>query len=153
MPLSETLKCLFLIVYAGICAYTDLRYRSIDLRFSLAVALAGFILWIFNEDVNFSNFLRLLFGLFPGMILIFISYLSKGAIGKGDAIFIIVLGFYFSARGVIFLLTLTWMISGVFAVIIVAASKISQRNLSKRGLPFTSLAFPVIVIDLLSRYL
>lgn len=149
-------KVLVSVLYAGICAWTDFKYRFIDLRYSLLAGLLGILFLVFAcfgliKDTN-GEISGYLYPLLPGLLLLIAAFLSKGAIGIGDAIFILVLGFYFSTAEMLFIVIFAWMMSAFTALLIIAFSKRNRSSLRKKGLPFTTIAFPIILIILRSRY-
>lgn len=152
---SEVIRALLLLLYAGVCALSDLKYRRISLSLSLVMAILGVFTIIFEdgflikEDRDFSG---LFYPFLPGVVLAVMSLLTKGAIGMGDAIFILILGLYLSVQEVVATLFMTWMLSAVAAVMIIALTKCKGKSAREKSMPFTTLAFPVILIVFGSRY-
>lgn len=153
----EILKTLLAFVYSAICAYTDLKYRRINLKISFIIALIGVILIFFTvqlvTDKEDGDIFSIFISFIPGIILSVIAFLSGGGIGIGDAIFILISGLYFSLSEVIAILTLTWLITAIFAVFLIVTTKEGRKSLKKKEIPFISVAFPIISIVLISRYI
>lgn len=149
----DILRAVFTILYGGICAYTDLRFRAVDLRYSLVAGIAGVCLLVFGKEASGGDFLSYFYPFVPGLILLAAAFLTRGAIGIGDAIFILIQGLYFNTAEIWTILVLSWTLSAVVGLVVIAFSRKNIRSLRGKGLPFATLAFPVILIELGSRYI
>ena len=73
----------------GICAYTDMKRRVVILPYIGAFAALSLLFHLMHGD---GNAMDILLGTIPGWILLFISRLSGGKLGEGDAYIIMALG-------------------------------------------------------------
>lgn len=71
-------------------AYQDLKRRSISLRSLLLFGIVG----IAANIVCKTGYEEMLLGVFTGVAVIFVSLLSKGALGIGDGGLFLVIGLY-----------------------------------------------------------
>ena len=79
-----------LMLSAG--TWTDIREKSVDVRPILLAGLAGTALRIIMRDESLP---ALLTALAPGMILLAAALTSRGGVGIGDGLCVLVLGLYF----------------------------------------------------------
>lgn len=76
-----------LMIYFGLLSFWDVKQKEIPTRLLLAGLLGGLIYGICGGE----GWL-LLMGVIPGMLLIFMSFLTKEKVGYGDGIMVIILG-------------------------------------------------------------
>ena len=76
-----------LMIYFGLLSIWDVRCKEIPVKPLLAGLFAGLVYGVWRED----GWL-LLMGIIPGVLLIFMSFLTKEKVGYGDGIMVIVLG-------------------------------------------------------------
>ena len=121
----RTLAVLFLIL----SSVSDLREHEIDLKvLSLTVltGLAGFFLMGFPSAADLPG--RFL----PGAFLLLLSLLSKGAVGGGDGLVLLVLGFFLTGREVFYTFFLASLLGGAAGVVLL----IKNRKDKKAEFPF-----------------
>ena len=77
-------------IYLGICALTDIRTRRISVLLSIVAALVGASLAIYSRRAP----QEVLLGVLPGLLMMALSWLTRGAVGIGDGIVITVAGLF-----------------------------------------------------------
>ena len=75
-----------------------------------------------------------------GLLFLGFSFLSHEAIGKGDALLFIILGWFLGMYQIIFLLFVAFMFSGVFAMFLLLIKKGNYKT-SIPFMPFLYIAF------------
>lgn len=134
----EIIVCMCFLI---ICCLTDLKSRIIYRNICIIFGIVCILLKIFlnNEIIK-----TVLIGIVPGVILYFISIITRESIGKGDAWIFGVLGMYIGALYSTVLLMISLIIVSIFSMPLI----IKQKNL-KAELPFSPfilLAFTILII-------
>lgn len=81
------MSCLGLVIYFGILSIWDIKHRELPIYLLLAGLLAGLVCGMCKEE----GWL-LFMGVIPGLLLIFMGFLTKDKVGYGDGIMVIILG-------------------------------------------------------------
>ena len=81
------MSCVGLLIYFGILSVWDVRHREVPVYLLLAGLLAGLICGICGGG-GWLVFM----GVIPGLLLIFMGFLTKDKVGYGDGIMVIILG-------------------------------------------------------------
>ena len=76
-------------IMLGICTYTDIRNRVINVLVVAGFGALSLIMHLVFRDMTPLQFVA---ALLPGAVLFFISRITKGKLGEGDAIVIMALG-------------------------------------------------------------
>lgn len=97
-----------LMLSAG--TWTDIREKSVDVRPILFAGLAGIVIRIILRDESIPV---LLAALAPGMLLLAVALTSRGGVGMGDGLSLLVLGLYFPPEEVWMILFLALCFGGI----------------------------------------
>lgn len=131
---------IILAAYLLPAAVADIKKKSIDVRILAGFFLAAvLVLLISGEELFWWN--RIL-GLFPGALLLLISYLSHGAVGKGDAYVLFFMGYVLGLLSVLEILFWAW------AACFVAAAYFFIKKKKNKRLPF----IPFLAVSFLCCY-
>ena len=126
-----------LLVFLAIFTLYDLKYKKIPVWLLLLMAIIGIIYVIKIGDYdNLSRYT----GSSVGLLFLGFSFLSHEAIGKGDALLFIILGWFLGMYQIIFLLFVAFMFSGVFAMFLLLIKKGNYKT-SIPFMPFLYIAF------------
>ena len=101
-----------LMLSAG--TWTDIREKRVDVRPILLAGLAGIAIRIIVRDEGIPV---LLAALTPGMLLLAVALTSRGGVGMGDGLCVLVLGLYFSPEEVLMILFAALCFGGVIGAI------------------------------------
>lgn len=102
-----------LMLAAG--TWTDIREKSVDVRPILLAGLAGTAIRIIVRDESIPV---LLAALAPGMLLLAAALTSRGGVGMGDGLSLLVLGLYFPPEEVWMILFLALCFGGIMGSIL-----------------------------------
>lgn len=117
-------------------------------RISYIWLLANLPVAVFISLYESMDFLSLLLGLIPGTLLLFISFLSRERVGRGDALIVLVVGVYLGVSSCFFVLILGLLLSAVFGTIFVLARHMSM----KRDIIFTPFLCAAYIVCLVLEY-
>ena len=130
---------LLLIIYVIVCAAEDIKKRRISLLPSAAFAAAGASL----SAAAGRGAVDILFALAPAAIVFAASAITKGCVGKGDAVLLAVCGLYLSAEITILTAAVSLGCCAVYSLFVIVIGFCTARHKDNReGLPFA--AFMVI---------
>lgn len=73
----------------GICSYTDLRYRKVDVRAAAIYLVLAVLGHVFGQTASLVD---LAVGVLPGAVCFVISWVSRQGLGYGDSLLITVMG-------------------------------------------------------------
>ncbi len=124
--------------------YTDMRKRVIYLRVLLPFLAAG-IIWHFIR--NEQGIIDIAGGVLTGLMLLLVSRLSKGRIGTGDGLLLIVSGVLLGAVGNLMLLTIAFLLAAFFSIILLTFRKCRRDT----ELPFAPFLFGAFFITMALR--
>ena len=101
-----------LMLSAG--TWTDIREKSVDLRPIFLAGLAGFAIRVILRDESVP---ALLAALAPGMLLLAAALASRGGVGMGDGLCVLVLGLYFPPEEVWMILFISLSFGGILGAL------------------------------------
>lgn len=131
------------------CVHSDLKTKQISLRWSKWMLAAGVLLRL-PEMVSISAGLSIGFlaGLFldalPGIVCILFSCLSKGKMGMGDGLMILVTGIFLGAEKTVQITWRAFLFGACYAAALLLKGKSRQQEFAFA--PCLFLAFLTIVL-------
>jgi leader peptidase (prepilin peptidase)/N-methyltransferase len=133
---SEYGRLIFLL-FLSVCVFQDIREKSIDLRVFLLMSAAE-ILWYIRSTVTGTqpDFVSLLLGAGTGAALYVLSFLSRGAVGTGDALFFLLAGGASGLQSVLLLLSASLFLAGLFSLVFLVAGFVRKKSMRKFRIPF-----------------
>ncbi len=138
VPAVMTAVLLFIQLAA---ASSDLQNRTIPLWLILSSMVFGAVFLCFS-----SNFISIKAHMFGGLLAFLIIapliYISKGQIGTGDLMLLVVTGLFSDWTGLLNILFLSVLLSGIFSFFIVLLKKGSGRS----EIPFAPFIFLATVV-------
>ena len=135
---TESLIALLISLAAAVI---DGKTKRISCCFLAAAGLTGAVLWLSNG----RDILSVMTAMIPGAFLFGLSFLSRGAVGTGDAWFVLILALFFSAGGVCFILLLAFFQAALCSLVILAAGSCRRESVRNKTLPFLCF-FPLGVL-------
>lgn len=80
----------------GLCSLEDVKYRRLTVIYILMFGIAGVVLHLFAPVCSIYS---MLWGMLLGIVLILISIATRGSLGMGDGILMVVTGVYLGGYG------------------------------------------------------
>lgn len=127
-----------LLIYLTINAVSDIRTGTIDLRISFAAAFLLTLWQLYLKDTVSIE------GMVVGVVLIFLSLMSCGAIGSGDGVIIMVLGWILGPLSILSILAYACLLVAVVGVLCWISGKRNMRELPL--IPFVELSYLYVVM-------
>ena len=144
--LSKVCFFIFLFYFFLACVF-DLRYRAVPNMIHLIFILTGFPLFLYHNifiktafDIYLLNDLVIRF--IPGLLLLFVSLVSRGALGIGDAVFMTISALYINVRSVLFIFISGFLSAFVLSAVMLIYGKIKNKDLQHMSLPLIPLMLP-----------
>jgi len=123
-------------------AIMDIRQRQLSVTYLGSIGVLGIINQIFERQ---NSFLPVAGGIGIGLLFIFLSKMSKGGIGMGDALLISAIGIYLGFWKLILLTGYGLFLSGIFSLILIIVKK--DRKLTIPFVPFLCAGYLWMVLS------
>lgn len=120
---------IFLGVLFLIGTFFDIKFKALPKWFLTVAFLCSLILYAFVKPVPLWEMVG---GIIIGGVMLVISYITKGALGFGDGLFLIIAAIHLGVEKVIAILTFGLFLSAIFSVILLILRKVSRKT----ALPF-----------------
>lgn len=75
----------------GLCSWEDIKGKELRIIYILLFGIGGVVLHLFYPICSIYS---ILWGILLGLIMMFFSWISRGSIGMGDGILLVVTGIY-----------------------------------------------------------
>ena len=124
----------FILIMLGSCMITDIKSREIPVK-GLLFFGGGGILILLTKTVM-TGFVPP-FGVVVGIFLLLISRITKGAVGEGDAILLMITGMLLCFEENLILLLAASVLAAVWGIILMVVHKADRRE----ELPFVPFLF------------
>lgn len=142
LKVLELVKPAVLFFSLAVAAFIDWKKKKVYLPMIIATGCAGVIIHIFMQDMTIMD---IIVGVLPGIILLFLGYVTKESIGYGDGCIFIMTGVYLGGLGNLMLLVISSVLAGIYAIVILLMRK-GSRNDSFAYVPFVLFAYVVLII-------
>ena len=123
-------------VYLAYLSVEDIRKKSLPVP-GIAAGLLFVPFFVITEGASNITLLDNLKGMIPGVLLIFISYLSRGQIGIGDGAVVLITGVAIGIGNIVIVLTGALMLISVFSMLMLLLGKLNRKS----TLPFVPFVF------------
>lgn len=125
-----------------ICSYVDIRYRKVEKRTAGIYAAAVFA----GRLTEGGNGIAALFtGLVPGILFLFLSFMTRQGLGYGDSILILILGASVGIEAELEILLLAFGLSGIWAIILL----FRKRGNVRQEFPFVPFLLAGTVLEIM----
>ncbi len=135
-----------LYIYLITCTISDIKTKKINLKLSLFFVFLGILIYSFfiRADIEI-----LLYNLLSGICVLLVSLFTKGAIGAGDAVILIIMSFYMPSASILIILFLSLLMASIVSVALII--KKYSRKYALPFAPFITLGYTIFLI--IWRYL
>ena len=149
MKMQEIKYIIFLLFFI-IFFFEDIRNHSVNNIIFIAYLLIGICFMVFNiynhyiqiKLLSYAYIVELFLSLSLGVTIYILSILSKEAIGKGDAIYFLINGFYLNFIENISLFIVGILVSTVISIFIYIKNRGRVKNII---IPFIPCLLPMIL--------
>lgn len=131
-----------LLLFLAAGAYMDFRTKKVSGRFLLAFFIACVVCVIYMKD--YDNPWRYI-GFLAGIIFCVLSYLSRQAIGLGDAVIFAILGFALGIYDMLLVLFFAFCLTAVIGIVLLIFKRIGRKT-QIPFLPFLFVAYACVCL-------
>lgn len=123
------------------CCIMDLKTKTLPVIWLWVYTLIGIAVSAFGKEEWTSIFL----GFIPGFLLFFISFVTNGGIGRGDAYLYLAIGSIIGVRDTLIVLFLSLLLAAGYGVYLLKVQK-KQRNYKIPFAPFTAGGYGIFLL-------
>lgn len=138
------LHIIWCVIFLGVCTITDLKERHIYLGYCLINMTVALLINIFFKNVEWINIVA---GVGLGVIFFVLSMITKEALGKGDAVIILVLGSICGIEMSFKIVTWAFILCSIASIV----KMIIKRKSVKDEIPFAPFLLCGCVLTILIR--
>lgn len=146
----QEIKYIIFLLFFIIFFFEDIRNHSVNNIIFIAYLLIGICFMVFNiynhyiqiKLLSYAYIVELFLSLSLGVTIYILSILSKEAIGKGDAIYFLINGFYLNFVENISLFIVGILVSTVISIFIYIKNRGRVKNII---IPFIPCLLPMIL--------
>ena len=128
MNVQTTIWFIF-VLWNSLC---DIRNKKISLLSCLFTMAAGGLFLIFEENSTGAGilgiFVELIFRSLPGILLLVLSYVGRGAVGAGDGLIVLLTGWFLGTTTTIEVLFWGLLASALFGIGMIIFRKAKQKT-------------------------
>lgn len=135
------IKEIVLLAGLGIMSVEDIRKKGIKRLWLIGLGIVGLIFTIADAEVLCVSFLL---RFVPGVVFVLLAWATREQIGMGDALLILVMGWYLNAIELVDVCLLAFFIAGLVALVLL----IVIRKSKKFELPMVPFIFAGYVVML-----
>lgn len=121
----------------------DMKYKEVPLDVVILAGLLGTALLYFNPNVLWMDSLIGLIGIGGGLA--FVSYITKGSLGMGDALVIGIIGLILGYKMALAVLLYALVLCGISGLVLMVFGKVSRKT-KLPMIPFMLSVFLIIII-------
>lgn len=121
----QIIYILMILVFLGVAAYFDIRYKRIPLWVQGMGVIFGCIgIIIQGQGLQWAN----LFALIPGIFLLVLSFVTGESIGYGDGISVLILGGLAGFNNCMWVLCISLIFISMAGIILLAIKRASRKT-------------------------
>ena len=120
----------------------DCRYRQIPISVTVIGGFVGLIFSMLEKRAPTDVFM----GLLPGIVCLFIGWITREAVGYGDGFLLCAMGMYLSVEGIVAIIMGASFFAGILGMILI----IFRKKKGTDQLPFVPFLLVAAVIYLIS---
>ncbi|MBR2531291.1 MAG: prepilin peptidase [Lachnospiraceae bacterium] len=130
-----------LTAYTVLCGLEDFRKRQI--RTGRSMLFAG--LGIFTSLLMGRNWAEIGLALLPGLAFLAISRISRGSVGPGDAVYLLVCAAYADMERLLLMIVFSLLLSAAAALCIIVRGTFRCMNVKHKTLPYLTFMIPALL--------
>ncbi|MBO4785161.1 MAG: prepilin peptidase [Lachnospiraceae bacterium] len=139
MDQIKNIRFAFVFIVLGIEAITDFKKKEVNIVFPALLAATAAVMLFFTKDISLIN---AIIGITEGVLLILISFLTKGEIGMGDGILLAACGLMLGGRDNLIMFFFACLSSAIVSALIMIIKKADKKT----KIPFVPFMIPGFLI-------
>lgn len=142
MDQIKNIRFTFVLIVLVIEAVTDFKKKEVNIVFPVLLAAAATVMLFFTKDISLINSI---IGIAEGVLLILISFLTKGEIGMGDGILLAACGLMLGGKDNLIMFFFACLSSAIVSALIMLIKKADKKT----KIPFVPFMIPGFLIMVL----
>lgn len=142
MDQIKNIRFAFVLIVLVIEAVTDFKKKEVNIVFPVLLAAAATVMLFFTKDISLINSI---IGIAEGVLLILISFLTKGEIGMGDGILLAACGLMLGGKDNLIMFFFACFSSAIVSALIMLIKKADKKT----KIPFVPFMIPGFLIMVL----
>lgn len=142
MDQIKNIRFAFVLIVLVIEAVTDFKKKEVNIVFPVLLAAAATVMLFFTKDISLINSI---IGIAEGVLLILISFLTKGEIGMGDGILLAACGLMLGGKDNLIMFFFACLSSAIVSALIMLIKKADKKT----KIPFVPFMIPGFLIMVL----
>lgn len=118
------IKEIVLLAGLGIMSVEDIRNKGIKRLWLIGLGIVGLVFTIADAEVLCVSFLL---RFVPGVVFVLLAWATREQIGMGDALLILVMGWYLNAIELVDVCLLAFFIAGLVALVLLVVIRKSKK--------------------------
>lgn len=118
------IKEIVLLAGLGIMSVEDIRKKGIKRLWLIGLGIVGLIFMIADAEVLCVSFLL---RFVPGVVFVLLAWATREQIGMGDALLILVMGWYLNSIELVDVCLLAFFIAGLVALVLLVVIRKSKK--------------------------
>lgn len=132
---------IILLGLLGICSLEDVKHKQLRVIYILMFGIGGVVLHLF---VPICSIYSILCGMLLGVLMLLISAVTRGSVGMGDGVLLVVTGVYLGGYQNLVLLMTGLLLSALWSLGLLALKK-KKRKDEIAFVPFLLLSYFVML--------
>ncbi len=125
----------------GFCSLEDLKYKHLTVIYILMFGIGGVVLHLFMPVCSIYS---ILCGMLIGAFMLLVSLITRGSVGLGDGILLVVTGVYLGGYGNLVLMMMGLLLASFWSLGLLALKR-RQRKDEIAFVPFLLLSYFVML--------
>ena len=143
--INTTTAVLFLTIYTILSGLEDLYKREIHTGRSMLFAGTGLLFSLLLG----RNLIEIGQALLPGLVFLALSKISRGSVGMGDAIYLLVCAAYTDLERLLWMIAFSLLLSAVGALCIIARGTFQCTKMKYKTIPYLTFMIPALFVSFL----
>jgi hypothetical protein len=144
----STLVYLLFFLTAAVC---DLYKKSVPVLLFILALLTGIPCFFYaclhaGTFVTITFLFKALLRFLPGCLLLGLSFLTKGALGIGDGLFLVLSALFLSFREILILLLIGIFVSAIVSILMILPAHFRKKSLQHKTIPFIPCMLPALIL-------
>lgn len=139
--MSEIMDNIFLGILFLSAAFFDIKFKALPRWFLVVAFIGSFCMYLWKRPVTLWEIAG---AVAVGIVLLFISFVTKGALGAGDGLFLMIAGILLGGTRIMEILGLGIFLSGFVSCVLLIFKKVSRKT-ALPFIPFLLLSYGIIL--------
>lgn len=133
---------IFMLALLMLCAAEDFKKKEVTITYIMLFGIGGLVLHMFSPNCSIYS---MLFGILLGVAVAAVSFLSRGNIGMGDGVLLMVTGIYLGGFENLRLFLTGLLLTAVWALMLILVKRKNKKE-QIAFVPFLLAAYVIMLV-------